>query len=1303
MSHRYPLLLLALCASLVASAQAVVEKFNYAAGAMLTGQTGGTGFSGPWQALSGNGGYVIAEGGIQAAGVRSQTSGTHVMIDKAAGTDVRYVRPLTTAFADNAGEMVYLSSFQRHEGGGGSYVLFANSSFGAGGPGGQLSMTGQNPGQATFGHSRPPQTNANTSVASADGSFVVTAIRFNGAGVNEAIFIWVNPALDRVPDTTKADLVVRNLALDAGFNAIGLKATGGAVMSMIDEVRLSKVYAEVVPDDLRPFTPTAAGGFAFDQFKYGIGDSLSGEDGGQGWNGPWRTVSAKAQSTIIPGGLSNDELNVATSGPAVEMRTIGENSRIQRLFANPIVPADGDFWFSIHMSAYGNLNTVATVNLVDTSIASDRDKQQLFVGRQFGNRQIFAAGFGGPSGASSTGQTFEGSGAEWIVSKVVRNVDSSRWELFVWVNPDPAAATLDTATAQIKRKPYMTTKFNGVWLKSEANNGAVARFDDLLFGRSYADVIAPDLTPIPAAGTGAEEGFDYAAGTALEGLAGGRGWGGPWDVLTEAPGMAMIADGGVTSFGVLRRTAAGHAVINNARVVRPLNTEYGDFGRTYWVGWWTQSEGTVTGNVANLVLASDAYAAGGPAGQLVQIGKGFGADDIGFSGGPSVPNVLATEGHFLVAEIVTNGVAANDEIYLWVDPDLQTQPSRDSATRHTANLSGWSAIGFKVEGNANVTARFDDVYVGRSFTEVVPTDLTDVLPPNIPIPAVETFAYAAGTPIAGKDGGEGWAEPWMGDGTVTDGSLKSPRVKDEGNRLTLTAASNTRTATRNFFAPFGEQAGPVWVSFLMQMPLKDLGTFGRVGLALDGVNVISIGGEPGTANLAIRYAGGPTNPSSNASVKVTDLHWYVMRLDLTADGTIDTAYVWVDPPADALPTDASAIFSPKNLTADLRFNEVLATAGGVVGNATMNVDEFRIGFSYRDISTNFGSSDPNLIAYEPFNYDPGTSLLGSGGINAFWDGPWVAGPQAGSLDVNKANVIAGSIPGAPAPEGNRVEYQLNDGATANRIRIQRPLAEKFSIEGGGYWLAFAMNTTSPDVFRNVGQVILTSSGGPGAQGQLIGIGRGFAEAAGPLGITLPGANPGFIASLDGAVDDQGAKLLVMQAIPAPDDADGDYFAFWVDPPTNVTPDTSTAGVIIQRTRTRGATIDGVMIKVEAAGGMPGYVTQFDEVRIGRQFGTVVGMTVGAEEVSGPSISVNAFPNPVTNELSLVWETERPGQALVQVYDQSGRIIATPFAGQTQAGEQRVTWTVDAGASAGVYFVRVMQDGSVSTRRVILHR
>jgi flagellar hook assembly protein FlgD len=85
----------------------------------------------------------------------------------------------------------------------------------------------------------------------------------------------------------------------------------------------------------------------------------------------------------------------------------------------------------------------------------------------------------------------------------------------------------------------------------------------------------------------------------------------------------------------------------------------------------------------------------------------------------------------------------------------------------------------------------------------------------------------------------------------------------------------------------------------------------------------------------------------------------------------------------------------------------------------------------------------------------------------------------------------------------------------------------------------------------------------------------------------------------------------------------------------------------------------------------------------------------------------ARPNPFRSTTSLDCSLARPGRARVTVHDISGRTVRRIFDGEWASGSRSIEWNGrddDARPAAnGVYFIRVEQGASTTTRKVTLKR
>ena len=716
--------------------------------------------------------------------------------------------------------------------------------------------------------------------------------------------------------------------------------------------------------------------------------------------------------------------------------------------------------------------------------------------------------------------------------------------------------------------------------------------------------------------------------------------------------------------------------------------------------------------MAHLVLADETtYGASGAAGQLAQIGKSFGGNDLVIVNNGSAPGVSTDTTNWLVAQIVTNGSAEPDQIYLWVNPDPSAMPAQDTAAIvGTADLTNWNALGFKVEGGVGVTAKWDDILLGNTFGDVVPDDWTDVEPPAVPVVAYEGADYDAGSTLAGLNGGDGWLDAWnavSGDASISAGSIDSDRVTPIGNKIDFSHDGGDVVQNRMFNVPFfnpDDNNNTLWFTFLYQLDQKSIGAASTVGFMDPNGDGFRIGGAPGTDFFALDYNGDQQEISANISALGTN--WIVGRIDRGADDA--DLRIWFNPAPDALPVDDSADFLIEDLDIDQLSGINLRGTG--VGSTTAFVDEIYTGFTFRDVSPNFGSDDPDLFAYEPFNYDAGQSLVGLGGVNAFWDGVWENGAILGE---NDAVITEGSV---AFPEfstiGNKVEMrftQASDGPN-NQIRITRPLAFPMESDGSTYWLTWFQNTTTGDQLNNVANIGLRNTAIANKFGQRLNIGRMFGN--GKLGVIAPPQN----ATQNTQVDDIGLNWLVVKIQTVDDPAVPDTVYLWVNPDAapGMEPDTSAAELFnmsdFRRFYTTGVLKDGIdhiMLKSEGANAdqVP-HIFDFDEIRIATAWASALTVTNTVEPEAEDLFRLAAYPNPVVSELQITYDAPEAGVAQLAIFDNRGQHVTTLHEARVPAGENQFTWNVGehaTGVADGIYFLRLQQGDRVSVRKLILLR
>jgi hypothetical protein len=79
-----------------------------------------------------------------------------------------------------------------------------------------------------------------------------------------------------------------------------------------------------------------------------------------------------------------------------------------------------------------------------------------------------------------------------------------------------------------------------------------------------------------------------------------------------------------------------------------------------------------------------------------------------------------------------------------------------------------------------------------------------------------------------------------------------------------------------------------------------------------------------------------------------------------------------------------------------------------------------------------------------------------------------------------------------------------------------------------------------------------------------------------------------------------------------------------------------------------------------------------------------------------------YPNPFNPETAISFNLTKPGEVRLEVYDITGRRVATLFNSRQPAGEHKVTFRGD-GLASGVYLYRLIAEGTTQVRRMLLLR
>ena len=235
------------------------EGFDYPAGEPIVGQSGGTGFAGPWEDRN-NFAHELSASTIPFGdGLETLPAAAELLLN-GSGTNNRYVRPLVTPYPDD-GSVYWLGVVLDIEHSAMSnvgQVYLANSALvGPSGPAGQVLQIGRAPEAPSFSIGVPPgdYTYLGSNLAAAP-RWAVVKITTSGDAALDTVDIWFDPhpTVDAPPISDRAGR--RFLSLNNGWDALGMKVEGQGMVSMlVDDLALGNTYQDVVPPYLLTSVP----------------------------------------------------------------------------------------------------------------------------------------------------------------------------------------------------------------------------------------------------------------------------------------------------------------------------------------------------------------------------------------------------------------------------------------------------------------------------------------------------------------------------------------------------------------------------------------------------------------------------------------------------------------------------------------------------------------------------------------------------------------------------------------------------------------------------------------------------------------------------------------------------------------------------------------------------------------------------------------------------------------------------------------------------------------------------------------
>jgi hypothetical protein len=91
-----------------------------------------------------------------------------------------------------------------------------------------------------------------------------------------------------------------------------------------------------------------------------------------------------------------------------------------------------------------------------------------------------------------------------------------------------------------------------------------------------------------------------------------------------------------------------------------------------------------------------------------------------------------------------------------------------------------------------------------------------------------------------------------------------------------------------------------------------------------------------------------------------------------------------------------------------------------------------------------------------------------------------------------------------------------------------------------------------------------------------------------------------------------------------------------------------------------------------------------------------------EELTVNKLTASVYPNPVSNEGTISFQTHTSGNVTVKILDITGREVATVFEGTKDAGSHTVNFDASA-LKAGVYFYQLSVGESVITNKIVVSK
>jgi hypothetical protein len=228
------------------------------------------------------------------------------------------------------------------------------------------------------------------------------------------------------------------------------------------------------------------------------------------------------------------------------------------------------------------------------------------------------------------------------------------------------------------------------------------------------------------------EQFDYDATNDIDGLNGGDGFSGAWD-MTETGGggdndFVQVTSPGLTYAGL---DSAGNTALtpgdsdSTVWASRSLDSSFGADGTTVWIGVLQSFANGSSNNFGGLLLTDSGtptFGIGDPDTDGDPDDWGIGAGTFTNSAGGGFATVarsttdIDSTARWLVTRI--DFASGNDTANFWVDPDLNSEPTIGSADATLTAAITFDGIRLLTGSGDNYRLNVDEIRIGDSYSDV---------------------------------------------------------------------------------------------------------------------------------------------------------------------------------------------------------------------------------------------------------------------------------------------------------------------------------------------------------------------------------------------------------------------------------------------------------------------------------------------------------------------------------------------------------------------------------------------------------